>query len=72
MPACTTTTDSDMISIMTINVTIPARIFSLLDPRIDLDGLGVPLYPYGFASGVPLKGFFIKLSLYDNWNQKAI
>ena len=55
-----------------INVTIPASIFSLFDPRIDLDGFAVPLYPYGFASGVPLKGFFIKLPLYDNWNQKPI
>jgi hypothetical protein len=61
-----------MINIIMINVTIPARIFSLLDPRIDLDRLGAPLYPYGFASGALLKGFFIKLSLYDNWNQKAI
>jgi hypothetical protein len=42
-----------------INVTIPASIFSLFDPRIDFDGLGVPLYPYGYPSGVLLKGFFI-------------
>jgi hypothetical protein len=49
-----------------INVTIPTSIFSLFDPRKDLDGLGIPLYPDGFESGVPLKGFFIKLSLYDN------
>jgi hypothetical protein len=56
-----------------MNVTIPARIFSLFDPRKDLDGIGVPLYPYGFESGARLKGFFIKLPLYDNnWNQKAI
>src|SRR5919197_6682495 len=69
-PACTMTTDSDITTIIIINVTIPASIFSLFDPRIDLDGLAVPLYPYGYPSGVPLKGFFIKLPLYDiNWNQ---
>jgi len=62
-----------MTTIITTNVTIPASIFSLLDPRIDLDGLvDDPLYPYGFPSEVLLKGFFMKLSLYDNWDQKAI
>src|ERR671938_2193922 len=60
-PACTITTDSDITTIIIINVTIPARIFSLLDPRIDLDGPCVPLYSYGFASGDLLNGFFIKL-----------
>jgi hypothetical protein len=43
----------------------------LFDPRIDLDGLAVPLYPYGFESGVPLKGFFIKISLYDKLESRG-
>jgi len=60
-----------MTIIIIINVTTPARIFSLFDPRIDLDGLAVPLYPYGFESGVPLKGFFIKLSLYDKLESRG-
>jgi len=40
-----------MIKIITINVTIPARIFILLELRLDLD---VVVYPYGSLGVLPL------------------